>query len=180
MENSPFPDFCFSHFKTKVHRPSRTQTEHVNFLVTHESWTLKGTEPLLSFQLCTSLVLWHCFPVLLSFWCFFFLPHCFFSTQSIELLTSATTWSAATVRKMCCICWRRQVERGFKAVHVSGVELQHMGQQTLGHYPVHFHMNGDVDERGGYDPPTSVADLSIHHSFSRCVTIHASNGLLVG
>lgn len=54
-----------------------------------------------------------------------------------------------------------------------------MGQQTLGHYPVHFHMNGDVDERGGYDPPTSVVDLSIHHSFSRCVTIHASNGLLV-
>lgn len=54
-----------------------------------------------------------------------------------------------------------------------------MGQQTLGHYPVHFHMNGDVDERGGYDPQTSVTDLSIHHSFSRCVTIHASNGLLV-
>ncbi|XP_075867464.1 cell migration-inducing and hyaluronan-binding protein [Nelusetta ayraudi] len=72
-----------------------------------------------------------------------------------------------------------KVERGFKAVHISGLELQHMGQQTLGHYPVHFHMNGDVDERGGYDPPTSVMDLSIHHSFSRCVTIHASNGLLV-
>ncbi|XP_031733388.1 cell migration-inducing and hyaluronan-binding protein-like [Anarrhichthys ocellatus] len=54
-----------------------------------------------------------------------------------------------------------------------------MGQQTMGHYPVHFHMNGDVDEKGGYDPPTSVSDLSIHHSFSRCVTIHSSNGLLV-
>lgn len=72
-----------------------------------------------------------------------------------------------------------KVERGFKAVHISGVELQHMGQQTMGHYPVHFHMNGDVDHRGGYDPPTSVSDLSIHHSFSRCVTIHGSNGLLV-
>ncbi|KAG8001668.1 Cell migration-inducing and hyaluronan-binding protein, partial [Nibea albiflora] len=72
-----------------------------------------------------------------------------------------------------------KVERGFRAVHISGVELQHMGQQTMGHYPVHFHMNGDVDERGGYNPPTSVSDLSIHHSFSRCVTIHASNGLLV-
>lgn len=54
-----------------------------------------------------------------------------------------------------------------------------MGQQTMGHYPVHFHMNGDVDEMGGYDPPTFVSDLSIHHSFSRCVTIHGSNGLLV-
>ncbi|XP_010780180.1 cell migration-inducing and hyaluronan-binding protein-like, partial [Notothenia coriiceps] len=71
------------------------------------------------------------------------------------------------------------VERGFRAVHISGVELQHMGQQTMGHYPVHFHMNGDVDERGGYDPPTAVTDLSIHHSFSRCVTIHSSNGLMV-
>uniref|UniRef100_A0A672GL81 Cell migration inducing hyaluronidase 1 n=1 Tax=Salarias fasciatus TaxID=181472 RepID=A0A672GL81_SALFA len=71
------------------------------------------------------------------------------------------------------------LKRGFKAVHISGVELQHMGQQTMGHYPVHFHMNGDVDRRGGYDPPTFVSDLSIHHSFSRCVTIHGSNGLLV-
>lgn len=72
-----------------------------------------------------------------------------------------------------------KVERGFRAVHISGVELLHMGQQTMGHYPVHFHMNGDVDESGGYDPPTSVSQLSIHHAFSRCVTIHGSNGLMV-
>uniref|UniRef100_A0A674ENN4 Cell migration inducing hyaluronidase 1 n=1 Tax=Salmo trutta TaxID=8032 RepID=A0A674ENN4_SALTR len=72
-----------------------------------------------------------------------------------------------------------KVERGFKSVQVSGVELQHMGQQSMGHYPVHFHMNGDVDQKGGYDPPTSVSDLSIHHTFSRCVTVHGSNGLLV-
>uniref|UniRef100_A0A3B4F2S3 hyaluronoglucosaminidase n=1 Tax=Pundamilia nyererei TaxID=303518 RepID=A0A3B4F2S3_9CICH len=72
-----------------------------------------------------------------------------------------------------------KVEHGFRAVHISGMELQHMGQQTMGHYPIHFHMNGDVDERGKYDPPTSVSDLSIHHSFSRCVTIHGSNGLMV-
>ncbi|XP_056134545.1 cell migration-inducing and hyaluronan-binding protein [Lampris incognitus] len=72
-----------------------------------------------------------------------------------------------------------KVERGFRAVHMSGVELQHMGQQSMGHYPVHFHVNGDVDERGGYNPPTYISDLSIHHSFSRCVTIHGSNGLLV-
>uniref|UniRef100_A0A3P9J8H9 hyaluronoglucosaminidase n=1 Tax=Oryzias latipes TaxID=8090 RepID=A0A3P9J8H9_ORYLA len=72
-----------------------------------------------------------------------------------------------------------KVERGFRAVHLSGVELQHMGQQSMGHYPVHFHMNGDVDERGGYHPPTSVSQLSIHHSFSRCITIHGSNGLQV-
>ncbi|KAL1007492.1 hypothetical protein UPYG_G00087520 [Umbra pygmaea] len=72
-----------------------------------------------------------------------------------------------------------KVERGFQALHVSGVELQHMGQQSMGHYPIHFHMNGDVDQKGGYNPPTSVSSLSIHHTFSRCVTVHGSNGLLV-
>ncbi|XP_018619429.2 cell migration-inducing and hyaluronan-binding protein isoform X2 [Scleropages formosus] len=72
-----------------------------------------------------------------------------------------------------------KVEHGFKAVHIQGVELMHMGQQSMGHYPVHFHMNGDVDEQGGYNPPTYVQGLSIHHSFSRCVTVHGSNGLLV-
>ncbi|KAK2853368.1 hypothetical protein Q5P01_006029 [Channa striata] len=72
-----------------------------------------------------------------------------------------------------------KVERGFTAIHISGMELQHMGQQTMGHYPIHFHMNGDLDEKGNYDPPTYVSNLSIHHSFSRCVTIHSSNGLLV-
>uniref|UniRef100_A0A3Q2D5T4 Cell migration inducing hyaluronidase 1 n=1 Tax=Cyprinodon variegatus TaxID=28743 RepID=A0A3Q2D5T4_CYPVA len=72
-----------------------------------------------------------------------------------------------------------KVQRGFRSVHLSGLELQHMGQQSMGHYPVHFHMNGDVDEQGGYNPPTFISHLSIHHSFSRCVTIHGSNGLLV-
>lgn len=54
-----------------------------------------------------------------------------------------------------------------------------MGQQTMGHYPIHFHMAGDVDEKGGYNPPTYVKDVSIHHTFSRCITVHGSNGLLV-
>uniref|UniRef100_G1TMU3 hyaluronoglucosaminidase n=1 Tax=Oryctolagus cuniculus TaxID=9986 RepID=G1TMU3_RABIT len=68
---------------------------------------------------------------------------------------------------------------GFKAAHLEGVELKHMGQQLIGQYPIHFHLAGDVDEKGGYDPPTYIRDLSIHHTFSRCVTVHGSNGLLV-
>uniref|UniRef100_A0A4W3GXB8 hyaluronoglucosaminidase n=1 Tax=Callorhinchus milii TaxID=7868 RepID=A0A4W3GXB8_CALMI len=68
---------------------------------------------------------------------------------------------------------------GFKATHIEGAELKHMGQQSMGHYPIHFHMAGDVDEKGGYHPPTYVKGISIHDSFSRCVTIHGSNGLLV-
>ncbi|XP_013418458.2 cell surface hyaluronidase-like [Lingula anatina] len=72
-----------------------------------------------------------------------------------------------------------QILKGFKSVHLSGVELFNMGQQIIGRYPVHFHMCGDVDEHGGYKNPTWVKDLSIHKSFSRCVTIHATHGLLV-
>ncbi|XP_051541641.1 cell surface hyaluronidase-like isoform X1 [Myxocyprinus asiaticus] len=68
----------------------------------------------------------------------------------------------------------------FSSVHLSQVELKHMGQQQeKGKYPVNFHMCGDVDQRGGYSDPAYVDSLSIHHSFSRCVTIHATNGLLV-
>ncbi|KAF3850731.1 hypothetical protein F7725_012503, partial [Dissostichus mawsoni] len=68
----------------------------------------------------------------------------------------------------------------FSSVHLSHVELKNMGQQgEIGSYPLHFHMCGDVDQKGGYREPTYVDGLSIHHSFSRCVTIHATNGLLV-
>ncbi|ERE78168.1 hypothetical protein H671_3g10553 [Cricetulus griseus] len=68
---------------------------------------------------------------------------------------------------------------GFKAAHLEGVELKYMGQQLVGQYPIHFHLAGDLDEKGGYDPPTYIRDLSIHHTFSRCVTVHGSNGLLI-
>ncbi|XP_076855130.1 cell surface hyaluronidase isoform X2 [Brachyhypopomus gauderio] len=68
----------------------------------------------------------------------------------------------------------------FSSVHLSQVELRHMGQQAVvGSYPIHFHLCGDVDQRGGYTQPAYVDSLAIHHSFSRCVVIHATNGLLV-
>ncbi|XP_043967046.1 cell surface hyaluronidase [Gambusia affinis] len=73
-----------------------------------------------------------------------------------------------------------KILRNFSSVHLSHVELKNMGQQAvMGSYPLHFHMCGDVDQRGGYKDPTYVDGLSIHHSFSRCLTIHATNGLLV-
>ncbi|XP_067084353.1 cell surface hyaluronidase [Osmerus mordax] len=68
----------------------------------------------------------------------------------------------------------------FSAVHLSQVELRNLGQQReVGRYPLHFHLCGDVDSRGGYREPAYVDGLSIHHSFSRCITVHATNGLLV-
>ncbi|XP_054858270.1 cell surface hyaluronidase-like [Eublepharis macularius] len=72
-----------------------------------------------------------------------------------------------------------KIQRNFTSVHMAGVELTNMGQQILGSYPVHFHLTGDVDEKGGYDPPSYLDNLAIHHCFSRCVAIHGAHGLLV-
>uniref|UniRef100_A0A452V9P3 hyaluronoglucosaminidase n=1 Tax=Ursus maritimus TaxID=29073 RepID=A0A452V9P3_URSMA len=71
------------------------------------------------------------------------------------------------------------IRKNFTSVHLSYVELKHMGQQQLGRYPVHFHLCGDVDYKGGYRHETFVDGLSIHHSFSRCITVHGTNGLLI-
>ncbi|XP_067886689.1 cell surface hyaluronidase isoform X1 [Heterodontus francisci] len=72
-----------------------------------------------------------------------------------------------------------KILKNFTSVHLSNVELVHMGQQVMGSYPVHFHLCGDVDGRGGYISPTYLKSLAIHHCFSRCVTVHATNGLLI-
>ncbi|XP_075416664.1 cell surface hyaluronidase CEMIP2 [Tenrec ecaudatus] len=71
------------------------------------------------------------------------------------------------------------IKKNFTSVHLSYVELKHMGQQSLGRYPVHFHLCGDVDSKGGYRHGTFVDGLAIHHSFSRCITVHGTHGLLI-
>ncbi|XP_068782022.1 inactive cell surface hyaluronidase CEMIP2 isoform X1 [Struthio camelus] len=72
-----------------------------------------------------------------------------------------------------------KILKNFTSVHLSYVELKQMGQQQIGSYPVHFHLCGDVDEKGSYSFKTYLEGLSIHHCFSRCVTVHATNGLLI-
>ncbi|NXC90646.1 TMEM2 hyaluronidase, partial [Cercotrichas coryphoeus] len=72
-----------------------------------------------------------------------------------------------------------KILKNFTSVHLSYVELKQMGQQQIGSYPVHFHLCGDVDEKGGYTFKTYLEGLSIHHCFSRCVTVHGTNGLLI-
>ncbi|XP_076471805.1 cell migration-inducing and hyaluronan-binding protein-like [Babylonia areolata] len=63
--------------------------------------------------------------------------------------------------------------RDFKSVHVQGAELYHMGQQNgMGSYPLHFHMCDEA--RGAW-----LRDNSIHHTFSRCITVHGTDGLQV-
>ncbi|XP_069120731.1 cell surface hyaluronidase-like [Argopecten irradians] len=72
-----------------------------------------------------------------------------------------------------------KVIKGFKDVHIEGVELYHMGKQTdLGHYPLHFHMCYDVDG-DEYPNPPYLRENSIHSTFARCVTVHGTHGLTV-
>ncbi len=56
---------------------------------------------------------------------------------------------------------------------ISGIELYRMGQHLhLARYPVHWHLMGDAT--GQY-----IKNSSVHDSYSRCVTIHGTDNLLV-
>jgi cell migration-inducing and hyaluronan-binding protein len=58
-------------------------------------------------------------------------------------------------------------------VQVSGVELKRMGQHlTLARYPMHWHLSGDG--RGQY-----IKNSAIHDTYSRCVTVHGTDNVLV-
>ena len=56
---------------------------------------------------------------------------------------------------------------------VSGIELYRMGQHLqLARYPIHWHLLGDAS--GQY-----IKNSAIHDTYSRCVTIHGTDNLLV-
>ena len=56
---------------------------------------------------------------------------------------------------------------------VSGVELNRMGQHLhLARYPIHWHIEGDG--KGQY-----IENSAIHDTYSRCVTVHGTDNLLV-
>jgi len=56
---------------------------------------------------------------------------------------------------------------------VSGIELYRMGQHLqLARYPIHWHLMGDAS--GQY-----IRNSAIHDTYSRCVTIHGTDNLLV-
>nr|WP_166178708.1 G8 domain-containing protein [Altererythrobacter segetis] len=58
-------------------------------------------------------------------------------------------------------------------VHISGVELSRMGQHLhLARYPMHWHLVGEG--KGQY-----IQNSSIHDTYSRCVTVHGTNDVLV-
>src|SRR5690606_1013167 len=58
-------------------------------------------------------------------------------------------------------------------VKVSGIELHRMGQHlTLARYPIHWHLAGDG--QGQY-----IKNSAIHDTYSRCVTVHGTDNVLV-
>jgi len=58
-------------------------------------------------------------------------------------------------------------------VQVSGVELSRMGQHlTLARYPMHWHLIGEG--QGQY-----IRNSAIHDTYSRCVTVHGTDNVLV-
>ncbi len=59
------------------------------------------------------------------------------------------------------------------SARVLGVQFQRMGQKgKLGRYPVHFHLAGD-------ESVSFIKDSSIFETYNRCLTIHATQNLLV-
>jgi len=72
------------------------------------------------------------------------------------------------------------IMKDFGSAHIQGAEFYNMGQTYhLARYPIHFHMCGDVDTGKYAAWPSFVKDNSIHHTFSRCLTIHGTSGLIV-
>lgn len=58
-------------------------------------------------------------------------------------------------------------------VRISGVELYRMGQHlTLARYPMHWHLAGEG--AGQY-----IKNSAIHDTYSRCVTVHGTDNLVV-
>jgi len=58
-------------------------------------------------------------------------------------------------------------------VHISGIELNRMGQNMhLARYPMHWHIVGDA--KGQY-----FENSSIHDTYSRCLTVHGTNDLVI-
>ncbi|XP_033729843.1 protein DDB_G0287365-like [Pecten maximus] len=73
-----------------------------------------------------------------------------------------------------------KVLQGFKDFHIEGAEIRRMGQSMqLGNYPIHWHMCEDVDDMEIYPNPTYARENSIHDSYARCITVHATHGTTV-
>jgi len=62
---------------------------------------------------------------------------------------------------------------GFTEVSIQGVQIEKFGKDTLGSYPIHFHLASDVEQK-----PLVNAN-SIHHSYNKCMTIHSTSNVTI-
>lgn len=62
----------------------------------------------------------------------------------------------------------------YKEVSIQGVELQQFGKDQLASYPLHFHMDGNIQSAA-----TLIDSNSIHHSYNKCITVHSTQNLRV-
>ena len=65
------------------------------------------------------------------------------------------------------------IVQGFGRVEIQGVELEKFGKDQLGSYPIHFHMAGTP-----VNLPVVDAN-SIHHSYNKCIVLHATSGITI-
>jgi len=62
--------------------------------------------------------------------------------------------------------------KGFAEAKLQGVEIEKFGKDSLGSYPIHLHMVGDVA------PGTALFNAnSIHHSYNHCISVHHTNNV---
>ena len=66
----------------------------------------------------------------------------------------------------------------FSSVHISHTELYQMGQPSVARYPLHWHVCGDIGS-DRYEDPSTFEFNSIHESYSRWVTVRATNNAQV-
>ena len=66
-----------------------------------------------------------------------------------------------------------RIVKGFNRVEIQGVEIENFGKDQLGSYPIHFHMVGDSTNL------PVINSNSIHHSYNKCIVLHASNGITI-
>ncbi|XP_043207482.1 cell surface hyaluronidase-like [Amphibalanus amphitrite] len=68
-----------------------------------------------------------------------------------------------------------KIHRNFTSARIENAEFFHMGQQpVLAAYPIHFHTCLDTSSKDVY-----IRKNSIHHTFSRCLTLHATHNVTV-
>ena len=67
------------------------------------------------------------------------------------------------------------IHAGFTKVAIQGVQLEKLGKDQLGSYPIHFHMVGNI----GKDQSALIDADSVDHSYNKCVTLHDMANLTV-